>query len=327
MESIKEIAVPTKEDIRTLLDKFQPDPLKQGFQVTISPFDFESLRAYKAGLFRDGAPLRYVGPNKSAQKGHAPGVWTFETEDGFARANVVFDWRDRHADTFQFMTVELAGEPIWIDREPFRADIHQFAALWAAIPDDVKETYRWYATSSRSSDAIEFIERLDNYRKPIDGSDLPVQATEREIVEGFLSNFDVNEEADISVEEWQALDDFKQSISFADPVGYVIETATPEEDGENWHYTMTSPDGFVRVTFVFDVLPTFYSSIRFDGEPWWDNFDVNECNAAQQREVYAMLPDEAKEHLRKIATGIDAEYYAEMIEYVTGSRPAVAPNP
>lgn len=316
----------SKEEVVAFLESIQGVPDRQGFQAEISFLNLEKINAFKASLFRDAGSFRYVGPAATTARRRAPGVWTFETEDGFARARVVFDWRDGDVDgLLAFMTVDLAGEPVWIDREPFRADLHQFAALWAAMPEDVKGEYRWYSTNTlKTEEAKEFIADLDGYVRPEDGSDLAAVRSEREIIEHFIGMFDGEQEADIPVIDWVALDGFKQRISFADPEGWTIETAEPEEVGERWTYAMKSPDGFVNAYFNFERLPTFFGSVELAGEPWWPDYDANECTHEQLRDLYAMLPQEAKDHLRKVATEIDPDYYVEMIEYVAGSAPEAA---
>lgn len=315
----------SKDEVVAFFDQFERDFDRQGFQAEISSFDFERLNFFKSGLFRDEQTFRYVGPNRNAQKRHAPGAWTFETQDGFARAHIVFDWRDLKGRAY--MTVELAGEPIWIDREPFRADLHQFAALWRVIPNDVKDDYRWYSTNTLGAAARKFIDELDRYRLPGDGSDLPVLRGEREIIEAILSRYDEDEEADIPLVEWEALDDYKQSLSFADPEGYTITSPGPDMVGDQLWLEMTSADGFVKAYFIYDDSPTFWSSISFAGEPHWDKYDPNEGGDEQRREIYAMLPEEAKEHIKSFALKTDPEYYADMIENLTGTRPELDPRP
>jgi hypothetical protein len=316
----------TKEEAAAFLDQFEPDHDRQGFQAEISSIDYERLNFFKAGLFRGDQPLRYVGKNRSAQNRHSPGAWTFETEDGFARAHIVFDWRD--AKGRAYMTVELAGEPIWIDREPFRADLHQFAALWQVIPHDVKEEYRWYSTNTLGDTARKFVDKLDRYRKPGGGKELPSARSEREVIEGLLSRYDEDdEEAEISVTEWEALDAFKQSLSFADPEGYTITEARPEMVGEQLWLEMTSADGFVKAYFIYDDAPSYWASITLAGEPYWGGYDPNECTEEQRRAIYAMLPEESKEHIRSFAVKTSQDYYANMIEDLTGTRPEVDPRP
>lgn len=314
----------SKSEAIELLGSVDRDPHRQGNQSRISFMDFDRLQAFKASLFRDGR-FSFVGSGRNVEKGWAPGVWTFRSHDGFAKAHMVFDWRRGSRDAF--VTVELEGEPVWIDRKPFRADIHQFMAMWAAVPDEVKAAYRKYAQSSEVKNAGMLIRVLDGLEPPAYPHDAQAIRSEREVVQDFLSDFDGNDDsAEITVEDWKALDGFKQSL-FATADGVVFETARPKEESGQWTWKFRSGDGFAHGAFIVADGPNFYATVWLDGEPFWHEYDPNEANEGQIRAIYAMLPEDAKRHIREVAVGIDPEFYRSMAGFLLAEGPDNPPSP
>lgn len=317
----------TRDEVVALFEKAGRDPHRQGDQAEISFLDFEKLNLYKASLFRDGAAVVYAGANAYAEKGWSPSVWSLRTHDGFATARLVFDGRPNTRGAF--VTIDLEGEPIWIGKEQFRADEHQFAAIWAALPEEAKTQFRDTVVKWTEANLAPLLEKLDGYRKPADGSDAPVERTDQEIIAAFLKKTARDHEgtAEIEVVDWLAIDEFKQTL-FASDEGVVHGVIDPEEIGEWRAWTLKSPDGFAEAQFIFDRVPTFFASISLENEPYWNGYDMNEAGDDQIRRIYAMLSVEAKENIRNAATAVDPDYYQTMIDYLcpVGDDPTTVPS-